>query len=246
MPYRGQRLAGASRRSSCTCCKKVRGHPDPSGGAAGPPARYVQLCSAPIGLGTFEIDHVIPWPSPSADELQALCIECHRTKTSLESNHSTWRAGFVPTSTRTTRPRRGCRRWSSSCGSGILMRGHRCVPLPKKRLVLASRWRCFGERLGRKPVFAYMLEAELAQWQHFKWSLDATAHVNRPAAHGAQLARRRGAQCKAGHQQPRGPVCSESRASLLHEDFKSSGGWGGLQLHDAGGHGPVCFATCLT
>ena len=99
----------------------------------------------------------------------------------------------------------------------------------------------WGEAGTPKPVFAYMLEAGLAQlWQHFKWSLDATAHVDRPAAHGAQLARRRGALRKAGHQQPRGPVCLESRASLLHEDFKSSGGWGGLQLHDAGGHGPVC------
>ena len=48
-----------------------------------------------------------------------------------------------------------------------------------------------------KPVFAYMLEAELAQWQQFKWSLDATAHVDRPAAHGAQLAQRRGALRKA-------------------------------------------------
>ena len=170
MPYRGQRLAGASQRSSCTCCKKVRGHPDPSGGAAGPPARYVQLCSAPIGLGTFEIDHVIPWPSPSADELQALCIECHRTKTSLESNHSTWRAGFVPTSTRTTRPRRGCRRWSSSCGSGILMRGHRCVPLPKKtacaRFPLAVFWREAGTQArvrlhaggGARPVATLQVE----------------------------------------------------------------------------------------
>ena len=25
---------------------------------------------------------------------------------------------------------------------------------------------------------AYLLEAGLAQWQHFKWSLDATAHVD--------------------------------------------------------------------
>ena len=29
-----------------------------------------------------------------------------------------------------------------------------------------------------KPVCAYLLEAGLAQWQHFKWSLDATAHVD--------------------------------------------------------------------
>ena len=29
-----------------------------------------------------------------------------------------------------------------------------------------------------KPVCAYLLEAGLAKWQHFKWSLDATAHVD--------------------------------------------------------------------
>eukprot|EP00439_Symbiodinium_sp_Y106_P013119 s604_g1.t3 len=29
-----------------------------------------------------------------------------------------------------------------------------------------------------KPICAYMLEAGLAQWQQFKWSLDATAHVD--------------------------------------------------------------------
>ncbi|OLP75717.1 hypothetical protein AK812_SmicGene44442 [Symbiodinium microadriaticum] len=29
-----------------------------------------------------------------------------------------------------------------------------------------------------KPVCAYLLEAGLAQWQHFKWSLDATAQVD--------------------------------------------------------------------
>ena len=29
-----------------------------------------------------------------------------------------------------------------------------------------------------KPVCAYLLEAGMAQLQHFKWSLDATAHVD--------------------------------------------------------------------
>ena len=51
-----------------------------------------KLCGAPIALGTFEIDHVIPVSqsfSGQQQELQALCLECHRTKTSLEGNHST-------------------------------------------------------------------------------------------------------------------------------------------------------------
>ena len=51
-----------------------------------------KLCGAPIALATFEIDHVIPVSqsfSGQQQELQALCLECHRTKTSLEGNHST-------------------------------------------------------------------------------------------------------------------------------------------------------------
>ena len=35
-----------------------------------------------------------------------------------------------------------------------------------------------GKGWYAKPVCAYLLEAGLAQWQHFKWSLDATAHVD--------------------------------------------------------------------
>ena len=53
-----------------------------------------KLCGAPIALGTFEIDHVIPVSQSFSGqqlELQALCLECHHTKTSLEGNHSTTR-----------------------------------------------------------------------------------------------------------------------------------------------------------
>ena len=82
-----------------------------------------------------------------------------------------------------------------------------------------------------KPICAYMLEAGLAQWQQFKWSLDATAHVDQQCLEQVlqrmehNMARGRGALRQAGHQQPRGPVCSESRIGLFHEDFR-----GGLQL----------------
>ncbi|CAE7476666.1 unnamed protein product [Symbiodinium microadriaticum] len=65
---------------------KVRGDSEPPGRAAGPPAGHLQA------VHRFEVDHVIPVSQPLSgqqQELQALCLECHRTKTSLEGNHST-------------------------------------------------------------------------------------------------------------------------------------------------------------
>ena len=71
-----------------------------------------------------------------------------------------------------------------------------------------------------KPVCAYMLEAGLAQWQHFKWSLDATAHVDQQCLE--QVLQRMEHNWPEGEEHYAklainslvGPVCSESRASF--------------------------------
>ena len=45
-----------------------------------------------MGLGTCEFDHVVPVHQAfrgQIQELQALCLECHRTKTALENSHAT-------------------------------------------------------------------------------------------------------------------------------------------------------------
>ena len=51
------------------------------------------------------------------------------------------------------------------------------LPCDHRRGVL-DRLPFVGKGWYAKPVCAYLLEAGLAQWQHFKWSLDATAHVD--------------------------------------------------------------------
>ncbi|CAE7869557.1 pfh1, partial [Symbiodinium sp. KB8] len=50
-----------------------------------------KLCSAPIELGCCEFDHVVPVHQALEGQpqvLQALCLECHRTKTLLESSRA--------------------------------------------------------------------------------------------------------------------------------------------------------------
>ena len=182
-----------------------------------------KLCGAPITLGTFEIDHVIPVAqsfSGQQQELQALCLECHRTKTSLEGNHSTTLESrfcrYVYQNYTATprlpplvfqlqkwdldRPCQGidvCR-----CRKNGLANARFPLPvfcpldciLPSEEGQLADlmwvdlpcdhrkgvldRLPFVGKGWYAKPVCAYLLEAGLAQWQHFKWSLDATAHVD--------------------------------------------------------------------
>ena len=91
--YRGQRLAGASLE---VFLYLLQGRRDDTRSRREELLSQQQgmckLCGAPIALGTFEIDHVIPVSqsfSGQQQELQALCLECHRTKTSLEGNRST-------------------------------------------------------------------------------------------------------------------------------------------------------------
>ena len=112
-----------------------------------------------------------------------------------------------------------------------------------------------GKGWYAKPVCAYLLEAGLAQWQHFKWSLDATAHVDQRCLELVLermeqncMAGGRGALRQAGHQQPRGLVCSESGIGILHEDFQPPGGRRGLQLapdlHGFGRKNPLGSHLC--
>jgi len=80
VPCRGQLLAGASSKKSAR--------------TLGGEELLAQqgMCKLCIALGTFEVDHVIPVfqiLSGQQQELQALCLECHRTKTSLEGNRCT-------------------------------------------------------------------------------------------------------------------------------------------------------------
>ena len=51
------------------------------------------------------------------------------------------------------------------------------LPCDHRKNVL-DRLPFVGRGWYAKPVCAYLLEAGMAQWQHFKWSLDATAHVD--------------------------------------------------------------------
>eukprot|EP00439_Symbiodinium_sp_Y106_P087381 s121_g48.t1 len=51
-----------------------------------------KLCAAPITAATCELDHIVPVHqsfSAQAQNLQALCLECHRNKTALEYSHAT-------------------------------------------------------------------------------------------------------------------------------------------------------------
>ena len=117
--------------------------------------------------------------------------------------------------------------WRISCGVDL--------PCDHRKGVL-YRLPFVGRGWYAKPACAYMLEAGLAQVAALQ--VEPRRHsACRPAvsragaaAHGAQLARGRGALRQAGDQQPRGFVRSESRMSLFHEDLKPSGGWRGMQL----------------
>ena len=223
VPYRGQRLAGASLEVFLHLLQGKR--EDTRTRREELLARQqgmCKLCGAPIGLGTFEIDHVIPVAqsfSGQQQELQALCIECHRTKTSLEGNHSTTLESrfcrYVyqnyPPSPRLPplvfqlrmwdldRPCQGidvCRCRKNGLANARFPLPVFCpldcvapteegqadlmwVELPcDHRKGVLDRLPYVGRGWYAKPVCAYMLEAGLAQWQHFKWSLDATAHVD--------------------------------------------------------------------
>ena len=93
VPYRGQWLAGASlevflhllqRRRDNTSSRRAALLAEQDG--------MCKLCGAPITAQTCELDHIVPVRQAyqgQALELQALCFECHKVKTSMEGNHST-------------------------------------------------------------------------------------------------------------------------------------------------------------
>ena len=216
VPYRGQRLAGASLE---VFLRLLQGKRDDTRSRREELLARQQgmckLCGAPIALGTFEIDHVIPVSqsfSGQQQELQALCLECHRTKTSLEGNHSTTAYQNYAASPRLPplvfqlqkwdpeRPCQGidvCRCRKNGLANARFPLPVFCpldciAPAEEGKLAdlmwiemacdhrkgMLDRLPYVGRGWYAKPVCAYLLEAGLAKWQHFKWSLDATAHVD--------------------------------------------------------------------
>ena len=86
LPYYGQRLAGAASEVFLHLLKARR---DPGSRQQD---HQCKLCAAPITAGTCELDHIVPVHqsfSAQAQNLQALCLECHRNKTALEFSHAT-------------------------------------------------------------------------------------------------------------------------------------------------------------
>ena len=92
LPYRGQRLAGAASEVFLHLLKPRR---DTSGSRKAVLAEQdhqCKLCAAPITAARCEVDHIVPAQksfSAQAQNLQALCLECHRNKTALEFSHAT-------------------------------------------------------------------------------------------------------------------------------------------------------------
>ena len=208
VPYRGQRLAGASLDVFLHLLQGKR--EDTRSRREELLARQqgmCKLCGAPITLGTFEIDHVIPVAQSFSGQQQE-----------LEGNHSTTLESrfcrYVYQNYAATprlpplvfqlqkwdldRPCQGidvcrCRNLANARFPLPVFCPLDCIvpteegqladlmwvemPCDHRKGVL-DRLPFVGKGWYAKPVCAYLLEAGLAQWQHFKWSLDATAHVD--------------------------------------------------------------------
>ena len=220
-PIAGSAWPGPAWRSSCTCCRESATTLEAAGRSSWPSSRACASCVAPPSLyEPFEIDHVIPVSqsfSGQQQELQALCLECHRTKTSLEGNHSTTLESRFSRYAYQNYPRLPplvfqLQKWDPErpcqgvdvcrCRKNGLANAR--FPLPvfcpldciapaeegkladlmwiemacDHRKGMLDRLPYVGRGWYAKPVCAYLLEAGLAKWQHFKWSLDATAHVD--------------------------------------------------------------------
>ena len=88
LPYRGQRLAGAASEVFL----HLRDPPGSGQAVLAEQDHQCKLCAAPITAATCELDHIVPVHqsfSAQAQNLQALCLECHRNKTALEFSHAT-------------------------------------------------------------------------------------------------------------------------------------------------------------
>ena len=141
VPYRGQRLAGASlevflhllqRRRDNTSSRRAALLAEQDG--------MCKLCGAPITAQTCELDHIVPVRQAyqgQALELQALCFECHKVKTSMEGNHSTTlesrfcRYVYQNYAASPRLPPLVCQLQKWGCRAPL--RGHRRVPLPEER-----------------------------------------------------------------------------------------------------------------
>ena len=137
VPYRGQRLAGASLDVFLHLLQGKR--EDTRSRREELLARQqgmCKLCGAPITLGTFEIDHVIPVAqsfSGQQQELQALCLECHRTKTSLEGHSGEPLLSLCVPELRRHPQAAAAGLPAAEVGSRPALPGHRRVPLPQER-----------------------------------------------------------------------------------------------------------------
>ena len=221
LEYRGQRLAGAAAEAFQHLLKAKRLDLRGSRDRILEEQNYqCKLCSAPIELGCCEFDHVVPVHQALEGQpqvLQALCLECHRTKTLLEPAPRAWRAACAGASTRPTCRARARRRWSASWRSaiptgsatawtwcGAARTPWATQPCPARlqpldsvepsrdghladltyvelhrddRQALLRKLPYLGRGWYSKPAAAYLLETGQATWADFKWSLDATAHV---------------------------------------------------------------------
>ena len=224
VPYRGQRLAGASlevflrllqRRRDNTSSRRAALLAEQDG--------MCKLCGAPITAQTCELDHIVPVRQAyqgQALELQALCFECHKVKTSMEGNHSTTlesrfcRYVYQNYAASPRLPPLICQlqKWDAErpCEGIDVCRCRKnglanarfpipvfcpldcIVPAGEGELVdltyvdlpfdgrrgLLDRLPYVGRGWYSKPACAEMLDSGLAQWRHFRWSLEATAHVD--------------------------------------------------------------------
>ena len=92
LPYCGQRLAGAASEVFLHLLKARRDPPGSRQALLAEQDHQCKLCAAPITATTCELDHIVPVHqsfAAQAQNLQALCLECHRNKTALESSHAT-------------------------------------------------------------------------------------------------------------------------------------------------------------
>ena len=117
-PIEGSGWPGRAWRSSCTCAEAPGQHQQPPSGSAGRTGRDVQALRrvhhcADLRAGPHRSSAPgLPRTAPGVLELQALCFECHKVKTSMEGNHS------LP---------------AAETGRRAPLRGHRRVPLPEER-----------------------------------------------------------------------------------------------------------------
>ena len=308
VPYRGQRLAGASlevflhllqRRRDNTSSRRAALLAEQDG--------MCKLCGAPITAQTCELDHIVPVRQAyqgQALELQALCFECHKVKTSMEGNHSTTlesrfsRYVYQNYAASPRVPPLVCQlqKWDAErpcegidvcrCRKNGLANARFPIPVfcPLDCIVPAREGELadltyvdlpFDGRRGLLPAAlcgqGMVLQARLCGDAGLRAGAVAPLSLE-PGGHGARgptlvgagaaddgrgLAGRGGAHGQALHQRAGGALRPQPGPRLLHENFQSPGGWGGLQLapdlHGCRGpctgttsSSPSCFPTAAT